>query len=63
MPDVWIEKYLNSFERYDQVSGGISVEGYGAQFLQTVDGSYSAILGLPMYELRLALEKLGFYEI
>lgn len=62
MPDVWIERYLNSFERYDQVSGGISVEGYGAQFLKTVDGSYSTILGLPMYELRLALEKLGFYS-
>lgn len=63
MPDEWIEKYLESFDRYTQVSGGISIEGYGAQFLKTVDGSYSTILGLPMFELREALEKMRFYKI
>lgn len=40
-------------------AGALTIEGYGNQFLKSVTGSYSAILGLPMFELRNALNKLN----
>lgn len=40
----------------------IAVEEYGAQFLKVVQGSYTAIVGLPMFELRQALQEFGFFS-
>ncbi len=61
IPDRCIDDYLDNSIGL-QCSNAIAIEGYGNQFLQYVKGSYSAIVGLPMYELREALEKLGFFE-
>ena len=61
IPDQWIDTYLEKVPFLD-VSGGIAVERYGNQFLKVVHGSYSTIIGLPLFELRHALEKLGFYK-
>ena len=61
IPDNWVDIYLEKTPFLD-VSGGIAVEKYGNQFLQTVQGSYSTIIGLPLFELRQALEKLGFFK-
>jgi septum formation protein len=61
LPDVWIEEYLEKSIGLN-TAGAIAVEGYGAQFLKMVHGSYSAIVGLPVYEVRQALEKLGFFD-
>ena len=44
-----------------QASNAIAIEGCGGQFLQWVRGSYTTIVGLPMFELREALEEIGFY--
>lgn len=43
-------------------AGAVAVEDFGAQFLRTVQGSYSAIIGLPLFEVRLALYEMGFFE-
>lgn len=60
IPDNWIERYLeHSWAMI--ASGAIAVELYGAQFLESVDGSYSAVVGLPMFELRQALEEVNFF--
>ena len=32
------------------------------EFLKELNGSYTAIVGLPLYEVREALEKLGFFS-
>jgi nucleoside triphosphate pyrophosphatase len=61
MPDEWIEQYLDEVPHYQSISGAITIEGFGAQFLKSIDGSYTTIIGLPMFELREALERLGFY--
>lgn len=59
--DQWIETYLE--KSFGSVaSGAIAIEGYGAQFLKVINGSHSAIVGLPMYELRRALWELGFFN-
>jgi septum formation protein len=62
MPDSWIELYLEAVPHYLDIGGAITVDGFGAQFLKEIQGSYSTILGLPMFEVRGALEKLGFFS-
>jgi septum formation protein len=36
------------------------IEGFGQSFLKSINGSYTAVLGLPLFELRHALTELGF---
>lgn len=66
IPDNWIERYFELSKAagidYMQVSGAVAIEEFGAQFLKTMNGSYTAVVGLPMYELRQALEKLDFFD-
>lgn len=61
VPDAWIDVYLENSMGLS-ASNAIAVEGYGTQFLKRVDGSFSTIVGLPMFEVREALEKLGFFD-
>lgn len=60
VPDSWLEIYLAQPFVYSS-AGAIFVEGFGAQFMRDVHGSYSAIIGLPMFELREALTQVGFF--
>lgn len=61
IPEGWIETYFkNSYGM--QCAGAIAIEDFGGQFLKNVTGSYSTIVGLPQFELRQALETLGFFE-
>ncbi len=54
VPDDWIEDYVKYTGLLDQ-TGALTIEGFGMQFVKELHGSYSAILGLPLYELRQAL--------
>ena len=67
VPSNWIEKYfelsLKSGINFMEVSGAIAVEDFGAQFLKVVSGSYTSIIGLPMFELRESLSEMKFFEI
>jgi predicted house-cleaning NTP pyrophosphatase (Maf/HAM1 superfamily) len=65
VPDSCLANYLDaafSGISYLDVSGAVEIERYGVQFLGDIQGSYTAIVGLPMYEVRESLEKLGFYD-
>jgi len=57
--DEWIDLYLEKSLGLSG-SGAIAIEGFGDQFLKMVHGSYSAIIGLPMFELRESLKEIGF---
>ncbi len=59
VPEECIVRYL-AVSYGMKAAGAITIEGYGAQFLKKVEGSYSAIIGLPLFELREALQKLDF---
>lgn len=60
VPDRWIDDYLtHSFAL--NCSGSIALDGYGSQFFKSLQGSYTTVLGLPLVELRDALEKIGFF--
>jgi len=65
IPDAWIDRYLDytfpAGNTPQQCAGAIAVEGFGGQFLRTLEGSHSAIIGLPLFEVREALEKLEFF--
>lgn len=60
IPENWILRYL-ALGHGDDAAGAIRIEEYGSQFLKSVDGSYTTIVGLPMFELRQALEEIGFF--
>lgn len=59
--DLFLSSYLEKIP-YLSVSGAVSIEGFGGQFLQSINGSYETIVGLPMFKLRTALCELGFYH-
>lgn len=60
VPDQWIDAYIKNTNALN-IAGGLMVDDFGSLFVQQIQGSYSAILGLPMYELRKALERCGFF--
>lgn len=66
VPDNWIDKYIdlskNSDIDYLKISGAVAIEEFEAQFLKYIQGSYTAVMGLPMYELREALFEIGFFD-
>jgi len=59
IPDEDIERYLSVVPGVN-CSAAMAIEGYGMQFVKEVSGSYSAIVGLPLYEVSQALRSLGF---
>lgn len=60
VPDSWLDRYFEHSSGL-KASGALAIEGYGSLFLESVTGSYSAIVGLPMVELRQALQEFGFW--
>ncbi len=55
-----VDQYLSIFPYVLQCSGAGVVEDHGLSYLKSISGSYTAVLGLPLYELRMALKKMGF---
>lgn len=58
--DQWLDFYFEHTAMLGTCA--IAIEGFGAQFLQDLTGSYTAVIGLPMYELRQALAELAFFS-
>ena len=50
MSDLEIDNYIATLE-WQGCSGGYRIEGYIARYLKFISGSYSNILGLPLYDL------------
>lgn len=55
-----VDEYFNTTPIALYGCGASIVEGYGQNFLKSVHGSYTAVLGLPLFELRKELERLHF---
>jgi len=54
-----INNYLDSGE-WQGKAGGYAIQGQAAQFIRCINGSYSNIVGLPLYELSMLLQGIGF---
>jgi len=61
IPDDWVDAYLMQQPQALSANGAIAVEGYGMQFVRSISGSHTAIIGLPLCEVRTALDALDFY--
>ncbi len=58
LSDALIEDYVNTGEAMDK-AGAYGVQGKAATFIAQIDGSYSGIMGLPLYETSLLLRQVG----
>lgn len=56
-----IQAYCDSGEPFDK-AGGYGIQGYAGAFVRDISGSYSGVVGLPLYETRLMLEKAGLIK-
>ena len=54
-----IEAYANSGEPYDK-AGGYGIQGLASIFISNISGSYTGIMGLPVYETAELLANAGF---
>ncbi|MCK9534225.1 MAG: Maf family nucleotide pyrophosphatase [Pseudomonas sp.] len=55
-----IEWYWQTGEQQDK-AGGYGIQSKGGIFVSTLSGSYSAVVGLPLAEVVVALQNLGVY--
>lgn len=53
-----MERYWHSGEPVDK-AGGYAVQGIGAIFIEHLNGSYSGVMGLPLFETARLLESFG----
>ncbi len=54
-----MNSYLSSDEWQDK-AGAYAIQGLAAKFVRSVNGSYSNVVGLPLFETSQLLEGLGF---
>lgn len=55
------QTYWQSGEPVDK-AGAYAIQGLAARFIERIDGSYSAVMGLPLYELDQLLIQAHYYE-
>ena len=53
-----IESYWLTGEPIDK-AGGYAIQGLAAQFIKNINGSYSGVMGLPLYETSQLLKQFG----
>jgi septum formation protein len=58
LSDAQIQRYWDSGEPVDK-AGGYGIQGRAAGFIAHLDGSYSGVMGLPLYELTQILREIG----
>ncbi len=58
MPAGWIEQYCQSNEPMDK-AGAYAVQGATGQYIRRIEGSYSGVMGLPLFETAVLLRRAG----
>lgn len=58
MPADWIEEYCKGEEPMDK-AGAYAVQGGAGQYIRCINGSYSSVMGLPLYETAVLLRQAG----
>jgi septum formation protein len=57
-----IDRYCAGGEPYDK-AGGYAIQGVAAAFVERLEGSYSGVMGLPLYETAQLLRRAGIAEL
>jgi len=58
MPAAWIKQYCQGNEPMDK-AGAYAVQGGAGQYIRRIEGSYSGVMGLPLYETAELLRRAG----
>jgi septum formation protein len=58
LADPEIERYAQTAEPYDK-AGGYAIQGLAAVFIERIEGSYTGIMGLPLFETAQLLKQAG----
>jgi septum formation protein len=61
VPEDLLDYYLDNSPG-GTAANATAVEEFGLQFLEYVNGSYSTIVGLPLFEVREVLAQMGFFN-
>jgi len=59
LPEDWIEAYVASGEPMDK-AGSYAIQGAASVWVRRIEGSYSAVVGLPLFETAEILRAAGF---
>ncbi|MDO4636859.1 MAG: nucleoside triphosphate pyrophosphatase [Lautropia sp.] len=59
LSDAEIAQYIASGEPFGK-AGAYGIQGMAARFVKKIEGSYSGIMGLPLYETAALLQKSGY---
>lgn len=54
----WIDRYITSGEPMDK-AGSYGIQGLAGQFVEYIEGSYSSVMGLPLFETAELLRDAG----
>ena len=54
-----IDWYVSSGE-WHNAAGGYRIQGFGSYFIKKIEGTYSAVVGLPLFELYDMLKEQGY---
>lgn len=60
--DLEISQYWQSGEPQDK-AGAYGIQGLGSVFVESIRGSYSAVVGLPLYETAQLLQEIGIMPL
>ncbi len=58
LTDSEMRQYVASGEPLDK-AGGYAIQGRGAVFIRSINGSYTGVVGLPLFETSQLLARLG----
>lgn len=59
LSDAELEAYVASGQ-WQGKAGGYGIQGYASAFVRSLNGSYSGVVGLPLFELKALLEGANF---
>jgi len=62
LDDRQIERYCTGGEPYDK-AGGYAIQGLAATFVEHLEGSYSGVVGLPLFETARLLRQAGIVDL
>lgn len=61
LPEPWIAEYCASGEPMDK-AGAYAIQGQAARYIRHIDGSFSGVMGLPLYETAQLLQRAGVLQ-
>jgi septum formation protein len=61
LPRDWVREYCRGDEPMDK-AGAYAVQGGAGQFIRHIDGSYSGVMGLPLFETAQLLRQAGLLQ-